>query len=101
MYRINKKTGKFNVPFGWYNNVTSNLTKKHSEFLKNCELYTQGYEETMKLGNENDFIFLDPPYYKRQSDYGGGYGDNAQFHIEIANQFKASKSKVMLVHIAT
>ena len=98
MDRIGKK-GKFNVPFGWYKSFTCNLNINHSKFLKNSELLLQGYEDTFDLVKKDDFVFLDPPYYKRNSEYGGDYDDNAIFHAEIADKFRKTIGKAMMVHI--
>lgn len=99
MDRINGKTGKFNVPFGWYPNFKSNLSKKHSHYLKTCELIHGDWKLAYEKATENDFIFLDPPYYNRNSEYGGDYVDSENLHIEIADWFSKMPGKAMMVHI--
>ena len=70
MIRYNAK-GEFNVPFGRYQNInTSLVTKAHSDLLATAEIYNLDYSEIFKMANDDDFIFLDPPYDCVFSDYG-------------------------------
>jgi DNA adenine methylase len=98
MHRVGN-TGKFNVPFGWYKEFTTNLCDDHHKFLQNC---------TINLGNfgdiitdeltENDFIFLDPPYINRAgyTDLSGTLGTD--LHDDIFNSLVKTKAKWMIVH---
>lgn len=65
MYRVNRK-GKFNVPFGRYNNPLicdeTNL-RKVSEALRFVEIKEQDYKEVLNQAKKGDFIYFDPPYY--------------------------------------
>lgn len=65
MYRVNKK-GKFNVPFGKYNNPIicdeENLLKV-SESLENVSIKHQDYKKILKETRKGDFIYFDPPYH--------------------------------------
>lgn len=99
MDRINNKTGKFNVPFGWYKKLTCNLSKEHSDLLKTWDLILGNWTDAYDKADKNDFTFLDPPYYNRNSEYGGDYVDNEQLHIDIAKKFFSNPSKAMMVHI--
>lgn len=97
MDRINSKNGKFNAPFGWYKKFTTNLNKEHSEFLKKCVLMNDDFEVALGYANEKSFIFLDPPYYGRNSDYGGDYSEN--LHKRIYDGIKNISSSFMIVHV--
>lgn len=63
MYRVNAK-GKFNVPIGTKNNCIYDINsfENYSAALKNAEIYTNDFEETIGLAKKDDFIFADPPY---------------------------------------
>ena len=67
IFRVNKK-GEFNVPFS-DNRVSPYLTRQ--QFLEGCEVvkaaevYNLDFEEFCKRAvAANDFVFLDPPYYR-------------------------------------
>ncbi|NCA86844.1 MAG: Dam family site-specific DNA-(adenine-N6)-methyltransferase [Clostridia bacterium] len=100
MIRYNSK-GEFNVPYGRYASLnTSLVTKAHSTLLANTEVYNLNYSEIFKMAEENDFMFLDPPYDSVFSDYGNieykdGFDENN--HIELANQYKQLKCKALMV----
>jgi len=100
MIRYNAK-GEFNVPYGRYANLnTSLVTKEHSNLLANTEIFNLDYSEIFKMTEEDDFMFLDPPYDCVFSDYGNvEYKDgfNEKNHIELANNFKKLKCKALMV----
>lgn len=91
MIRYNSK-GEFNVPYGRYANLNTNLvTKKHHELLAGAEIHNTDYKDVFDLVGVDDFVFLDPPYDCIFSDYGNdehrdGFGiDN---HVELSIQFR-------------
>ncbi len=100
MIRYNAK-GEFNVPYGRYANLnTSLVTKAHSKLLANTEIYNLDYKDIFEMANEDDFMFLDPPYDCVFSDYGNvEYKDgfNEKNHIELANSFLNLKCKALMV----
>lgn len=100
MIRYNTK-GEFNVPYGRYASLnTSLVAKSHSKLLTNAEIYNFDYFEIFKMANEDDFMFLDPPYDCVFSDYGNTEhknGFNEENHIELANQYKKLKCKALMV----
>lgn len=100
MIRYNSK-GEFNVPYGRYKNLnTSLVTKKHSELLANAEIYNLDYKAIFEMTNEDDFIFLDPPYDCVFSDYGNvEYKDgfNEKNHTELAIAYKKLNCKALMV----
>ncbi|AFU63949.1 DNA methyltransferase [Salmonella phage STML-198] len=100
MDRVNSKTGKMNAPFGWYKNFTSNISEAHHKYLKTIDLYLQGFDKTIKMADENDFIFLDPPYFERNSDYGNSNNDSVseKLHRELAHCLKNTSAKWLIVH---
>jgi DNA adenine methylase len=65
MYRENSK-GEYNIPFGDQKNPTicdeENILSV-SKCLKNTEITSQSFEESVKNCQKGDFIYFDPPYY--------------------------------------
>lgn len=100
MIRYNSK-GEFNVPYGRYANLnTSLVTKAHSRLLTNAEIYNCDYKNIFEMAEEDDFMFLDPPYDCVFSDYGNAEhkdGFNAKNHTELANAYKQLKCKALMV----
>lgn len=100
MIRYNAK-GEFNVPYGRYANLnTSLITKAHSKLLANTEIYNLDYKYIFEMANEDDFMFLDPPYDCVFSDYGNaeykdGFDENN--HTELANSFLNLKCRALMV----
>ena len=100
MIRYNAK-GEFNVPYGRYANLNTTLvTKYHSSLLENTEIFNLDYKHIFEMANEDDFMFLDPPYDCVFSDYGNAEykdGFNEKNHIELAKSYKELKCKALLV----
>lgn len=100
MIRYNAK-GEFNVPYGRYSNLnTSLVTMAHSKLLSNAEIFNHDYSEIFRMANEDDFMFLDPPYDCIFSDYGNiehKDGFNERNHKELARQFKMLNCKALMV----
>lgn len=100
MIRYNAK-GEFNVPYGRYTNLnTSLVTVYHNRLLNNTEIYNLDYSEIFKMADENDFMFLDPPYDCIFSDYGNiehKDGFNEKNHIDLANQYRQLKCRALMV----
>jgi DNA adenine methylase len=100
MIRYNAK-GEFNVPYGRYANLnTSLVTNAHKNLLSTTEIYNLDYTDIFNMANEDDFMFLDPPYDCVFSDYGnieykGGF--NEVNHIELAEKYKQLKCKALMV----
>ena len=98
MLRYNKK-GKFNIPFGRYKTYDYEILKdkRYEELLKNTEIFNSSFENIFeKYNNSENFVFLDPPYDSVFTDYGYCQYDKEN-HIELANQFKQTKNKCLMV----
>ncbi len=105
MFRYNAN-GEFNVPYGGISYNRKDFSKKieylTSDNLKNylskTKIYELDFEEfcnKIEL-NENDFMFLDPPYDTEFSTYAkNNFDKNDQ--IRLANYLKNTKAKFMLV----
>ncbi|HRU39583.1 MAG TPA: DNA adenine methylase, partial [Candidatus Goldiibacteriota bacterium] len=64
LYRVNSK-GKFNVPFGRYNNPlicdSENLNAVNNA-LANTELVNGDFTIALEYAEKGDFVYFDPPY---------------------------------------
>lgn len=100
MIRYNAN-GEYNVPFGRYKNFNTKLiTEEHFKLLQNAEIYNYDYSRVFDMADNDDFIFLDPPYDCIFSDYGNenykeGFGEEE--HRRLANDFKNLPCKALLV----
>lgn len=65
LYRVNK-SGRFNVPFGRYNNpkiVDEPALRAAAELLANTTILVGDYKDVLRAeARPGDLIFLDPPY---------------------------------------
>ncbi len=71
LFRVNQK-GQFNVPYGAYDRRyydPDNLATV-AQCLKRVEIRYTDFELCLADVNSQDFVYLDPPYYKQ-----GGYSD--------------------------
>jgi len=72
MLRYNKN-GKFNIPFGKYKkiNYEALLNTEYFDCLQNTEIRNTDYKNIFEEFNDNNnFMFLDPPYDSKFTDYG-------------------------------
>lgn len=105
MFRYNSK-GEFNIPYGGMSYNKKNLENKIEKMFnsdissgfKNTDICCMDFEEFIEKSelNENDFMFLDPPYDTDFSDYEGK--DFSRMDQErLANTLKSTKAKFILV----
>jgi DNA adenine methylase len=100
MIRYNN-SGDYNVPFGRYPNLNTKLvTSQHSELLNGAELLSVDYSEVFNMAEEEDFIFLDPPYDCVFNDYGNidmmnGF-DETQ-HRRLAADFRNLHCRALMI----
>ena len=100
MSRYNNN-GEYNVPFGRYPNLNTKLvTEQHSHLLQKAELYNLDYQQIFNMANENDFMFLDPPYDCVFNDYGNidmmnGFDETE--HRRLAEDFKNLPCRALMV----
>ena len=100
MIRYNS-AGEYNVPFGRYPNLNTNLvTLQHSQLLQNAEIYNADYGKIFELAQEDDFIFLDPPYDCVFNDYGNidlMNGFDEKEHHRLAEDFKKLRCRALMI----
>ena len=98
MLRYNKN-GKFNIPFGKYKTINYDelINKDYEKLLNNTEILNKDFEFIFNNYNdENNFMFLDPPYDSNFTDYGYcSFGKEEQ--IKLANLFKNTKNKCLMI----
>ena len=98
MLRYNK-SGKFNIPFGRYKTINYiDLKNKHyEELLHRTEILNNDFEYIFETYNdENNFMFLDPPYDSAFTDYGYCQFGKEE-HIKLADLFKNTKIRCLMV----
>lgn len=100
MIRYNSN-GEYNVPFGRYPNLnTKMVTEEHSKLLQRAELFNLDYSEIFNMAQENDFMFLDPPYDCVFNDYGNidmMNGFDEQEHRRLAADFRNLPCRALMV----
>jgi DNA adenine methylase len=98
MLRYNKK-GKFNIPFGRYKtyNFEAIKNKDYEDILKRTEIFNTSFENIFdKYNNNNNFMFLDPPYDSEFTDYGYcSFGKEEQ--RTLAKCFKETNIKCLMI----
>lgn len=93
------KDGKIGVSYGYPKYVT-NVDTSHPRYinlLRNTEIYNTDYKNIFdKYNDRNNFMFLDPPYDCKLSNYGfNDFGRTEQ--IELAQKFKETKIRCLMV----
>jgi DNA adenine methylase len=75
VYRTNTKN-QFNVPMGTKTGQFPSRENfaKFVDLLKTAELKTCDYSASIKEVKKNDFVYLDPPYFKTNDRHRGEYG---------------------------
>ena len=100
MIRYNNN-GEFNVPFGRYPNLNARLvTRQHSDLLQRAELFSLDYKEIFDMAEEDDFIFLDPPYDCVFNNYGNidmTNGFDEVEHRRLAADFRNLPCRALMV----
>lgn len=100
MIRYNN-SGEYNVPFGRYPNLNTKLvTLQHSELLQGAELFSVDYRQIFDMAQEDDFIFLDPPYDCVFNDYGNidmmnGFDETE--HRRLAADFRNLTCRALMI----
>ena len=92
------KSGKFNVPFGWYKKLkVLEYGEDFYSLLDNTKFILGGWDDTIKNATKQDFVFLDPPYtrkFKQYSPYGSFEDDE---HTKLSEWFKKSTSRSLII----
>jgi DNA adenine methylase len=98
MMRYNSK-GKFNIPFGKYSKISYDelLREDYKTLLERTTILHTSFEHIFeKYNDENNFMFLDPPYDSEFTDYG--YCNFQRKEQEkLAELFKTTKIKCLMI----
>ena len=98
MLRYNKN-GKFNIPFGKYKTINySDLNNpNYHSLLSRTQILNKDFEYIFEHYNdENNFMFLDPPYDSEFTDYGYCQFGKKEQH-KLADLFKTTKIKCLMI----
>ena len=103
MFRYNK-AGEFNIPYGGIGYNTKDFKKKldllfskdTQEYFKNTDMYCEDFESILDMANENDFIFIDPPYDSEFSEYENRIFDEKD-QRRLAQRLHNTKAKFLLI----
>jgi len=96
------KSGKFNVPFGRYNEVyfPEESLRQFGTKLEKCEIYCQGFEKTMSFAKADDVIYCDPPYLPFGDDNSftdySTEGFNLDQHKRLAELAESAPCKCLI-----
>ena len=100
MIRYNSN-GEYNVPFGRYPNFNTKLvTPQHSQLLQNAQIFNVDYSQIFEMAENDDFIFLDPPYDCVFNDYGNidmmnGFDETE--HRRLAADFRNLPCRTLMI----
>jgi DNA adenine methylase len=110
LHRVNRR-GQFNVPFGRYANPAicdaENLLVC-SRLLRNVEITSRPFFDTLDLAQPGDLVYCDPPYlpisetsnFTSYDSNGFGWSDHVRLH-DFARQLKAKGVHVMISNSAS
>jgi len=98
MLRYNS-SGKFNIPFGRYKTYNYEILKdkNYENLFKNTESECKDFSYIFeKYNDKKNFMFLDPPYDSKFTDYGYcSFGRKE--HEKLAKCFKETKIKCLMI----
>ncbi|WP_345971925.1 Dam family site-specific DNA-(adenine-N6)-methyltransferase [Sulfurimonas diazotrophicus] len=106
LYRVNLR-GEFNVPRGTKDTVllSTDDFESVSESLKNTELIISDFEDVIAKAQQNDFVFIDPPYTVKHNMNGFIKYNEKLFswddQVRLANAVKQASgrgAKVMVLN---
>lgn len=103
MYRENKN-GKFNVPIGTKDNCIYDIDKfeHYSNALKNAELMTCDFRDTIKKAKSGDLLFVDPPYTIGQAQQNSFIKYNSKLFLwndqkDLCNEIVAARNRGVII----
>lgn len=105
MFRYNNN-GEFNIPYGgatynrkdFISKINTMSSSYVRELFKNTDIYCMDFEKFLNNINlnENDFLFIDPPYDTEFSEYNGKTF-NKKDQARLAKFLKQTRAKFILV----
>jgi DNA adenine methylase len=73
IYRVNRSTGRFNVPYGWRTErevLHEDQLKAASRILRHVQTVHCDFEHALKTAKSGDLVYLDPPYTLAHTNNG-------------------------------
>jgi DNA adenine methylase len=73
IYRVNRATGQFNVPYGQRSEMMvfeQEQLRSASRILQSAETVAGDFEATVASARKGDFVYLDPPYTLAHTNNG-------------------------------
>lgn len=98
MQRYNSKGG-FNVPYGRYKKINYEklLDEKYVELLNRTTILEDDFSCVFEQYNdETNFMFLDPPYHSKFTNYGFGEFGKEE-HEQLAEYFKNTNIRCLMI----
>jgi DNA adenine methylase len=98
MMRYNKK-GEFNISYGRYKtfNFDEIINKNYEKLLKQTCIFNSSFEKIFEdYNNENNFMFLDPPYDSKFTNYGFSTFGKLE-HEKLAKCFRETNIKCLMI----
>lgn len=89
--------GKMNVPYGHRQSFAQTLKVSHHNLLKQTDIQNADYTELFKQATSKDFLFLDPPYDTRFTQYGNLVDFKEDEQLRLAADFKNLDSPALMI----
>lgn len=94
------KIGKISTPVGPHDPMKTSTFERRArewhEIIQNTEFYYQGFEKTLATVEENDLVYLDPPYVLTQSILYGSQEFSLEMLWDEIERCKQKGAYVML-----
>jgi DNA adenine methylase Dam len=91
-------SGEFNMPYGARNTFNWAKIVKHFSVVMNesVEIYLSDFRDALSSISDDDFVFIDPPYYNSVATYNDGW--SAQDEIDLYELIGQLKCRWMLTN---
>jgi DNA adenine methylase len=73
IYRVNRSTGRFNVPYGWRTErevLEEDKLRSASRVLHRAKTVCGDFDAVLKMAKAGDLVYLDPPYTLAHTNNG-------------------------------
>ena len=92
------RDGKFNIPYGYYKNFkTLKWNENYDNIFDNTTFFSGDWQDTVATLSPDDFVFLDPPYTRKFTQYSPEGDFTEKDHEDLAEWFRSKKAKAMII----